>query len=552
MIAFPRAFVSLAEVEMAQTPAIDPVIGRIGNLPDNRFNSGAAATKKIGEAAAMLKRRQRNQNQLFACSVVLLLVSGCSFMLSSCGGSGDASAPGSSALTLNLDFTRNTSPADGSFKAVVWLSNQSGALVPFASVPTLTSTRGSVSALSLRGDGKHEATITPDAQKTGEYTVMASATVSGNSVAVAHTAIVMEQVASGWGQPFSVDGLVNTGGTQDSLAISPDGQYLFLQYYPITLTCLITTPYDVNSIYCRKPRGPVAAPQRPNMPGASRVDYGTDSVHHGCPSLNFDPSPFPVPPIALYGFRRQADGSYAEPFVFMFTGNDGCFAPWGPSLRANGNGTYRAFVSFNDPRNAGTTSDFAHVYDFNFSPGSTQVLGNVSLNGAGAVQINNFILNQATFAGADVHRGNPHVHYSGNTPSLLFYDDETKPAAGQYIYVSSWTGSGWGAATELSFFNTTGFGDTQPYFDGTQLILRNGLQLLTYAYNGGAPGSASSWSAPTVLLAPGSSLQSGSVIVVGEPTVATIDAQQVLFFIYGIYQADGSINLRAGYVRKGA
>jgi hypothetical protein len=169
------------------------------------------------------------------------------------------------------------------------------------------------------------------------------------------------------------------------------------------------------------------------------------------------------------------------------------------------------------------------------------------------VQISQFVLKPASIAGIDVHRGNPHVHYQGQTPSLLFYDDETRPAASQYIFVAQWNGTSWNAATALDFppFNTTGFGDTQPSFDGSQLILRNGLRLLSYAYNGGALGSASSWGPPAVLLAPQSAgVQAGSVVVVGEPTVATIDGRQVLFFVYGIQQADGSINLRAGHVSK--
>jgi hypothetical protein len=451
-------------------------------------------------------------------------------------------------LTLNLDFTRNTAPADGSFKAIAWLSNGGGTVVPFSTPPTLSSTRGSVSAMTVRGDNKQEATITPDAQKTGEYTVTLTATAGGSAMSVSHTAIVMEQVASGWGQPFSVDGLVNTAATQDSMAVSPDGQYLFLQYYPVSLSCILSG--DPNSTYCQKPLGPVTAPERPNMPGASRV--GVNSVHHGCPSIGFDPSPVPVPPIALYGFRRQADGSYAQPFVFLFNGNDGCFAPWGPTVRANGDGTYRMFVAFNDPRNAGGASDFAHVYDFNFSPGTTQVLGDVSYSGS--LQINNFVLDQITIAGTDVHRGNPHVYYNGSTPSLLFYDDETQSAANQFIHVSQWNGSSWDAPAALDFapFNTTGYGDTQPYFDGAQLILRNGLQLLAYSYNGGALASASSWSGPTTLLAPQvTGLQAGSVEVIGEPTVATINGQAALFFVYGLYQADGSVNLKAGYVRQG-
>lgn len=479
----------------------------------------------------------------------LLLAAGAILVMSNCGGGSGSAGGGAVVLTPHLDFTRNTAPADGSFKAVVWLSDAGGATVAFPSAPMLTSSRGTVSALTSRTDGKQEATITPDTLGSGEYQVTLSATVSGSAVSVSHTAIVMGQVASGWGQPMSVDGLVNTAGTQDSMAVSPDGQYLFLQYYPVTLNCILSG--NPNSTFCQTPLGPVSAPQRPGMPGASRV--GTNSVHHGCPSLNFDPSPVPVPPIALYGFHRQADGSYAEPFVFMFTGNDGCFAPWGPAVHVNGDGTYRMFTAFNDPRYSGTASDFAHVYDFSFAPGTVLDLGDV--NYSGGVQISNFKLNQATVAGADTHRGNPHVYYNGDTPSLLFYDDETVAAAAQYVHVSAWNGSSWDAALSLNFspFNTSGLGDTQPYFDGTQLILRNGLQLLSYAYNGGALSSASSWSAPVTLLAPpGTAAQTGSLIVVGEPTVATINGVRVLYFIYGIYKADGSVNLRAGYVRQGA
>lgn len=476
--------------------------------------------------------------------------------LSACSGSGGGdSGTTPAAPTLNLDFTRNTSPANGTFKAIVWLSNANGAVVPFSSQPTVSSTRGTVSPLVLRSDGKQEATVTPDAAGSGEYRVTAAASVSGASTALAHTAIVMGQVADGWGQPYSVEGLVNTGGTQDSVAVSPDGQYLFLQYYPVSLSCFIERlpqPGDPNSVACQTATGPIAPPQRPNLPGASRV-LSASAIHHGCPSLNFDPSPFPVPPLAMYGFKRQSDGSYAEPFVFAFTHNDGCFSPYGPSVRANGDGTYRMFLAFNDPRNSGTASDFSHLYDFNFTPGATQILGDVSV--AGALQINQFVLNPATVGGPDVHRGNPHVHYSGSTPSLLFYDDETQASANQYLHVSQWNGSGWGAPAALNFapFNTTGNGMTQPYFDGTQLIAREGLELRTFAYNGGPVGSAASWGPPAVLLAPqAAGLQAGSVVVVGEPTVATIAGQEVLFFVYGLRQPDGSLNLRVGFVRKGA
>lgn len=475
---------------------------------------------------------------------ILLTIALVALAVLSPSGAGDKA----SALTLNLDFTRRTSPADGSFDAVVWLTNSNGAVVPFSSPPMLASARGALSALTLRGDGRHQATITPDAVNTGEYRITAAATApgSGSRLSVARTAIVMGQVAPGWGQAISVEGLVNTAATQDSLAVSPDGQYLFLQYYPVTIRCILDG--DPDGSFCQTALGPVVAPLRPNMPGASRV-LSASAIQHGCPSLNFNPSPFPLPPIAQYGFRRQADGSYAEPFVFRFTGDDGCFTLFGPSVHANGDGTFRMFLSFQDPRDSSTD-----VYDFNFSPGSTQTLGNASFSG-GAVRIDNLVLSRASVGGADVHRGNPHVHYNGSTPSLLFYDDETRSAANQYIFVSQWNGSSWNAPVALNFapFNASGQGLTQPYFDGSQLIVREGSRLISFPYNGGAIGSAASWGPPAVLLAPlASRSQTGSLFIVGEPSVATINGQQVLYFIYGLSQADGSINLRAGFVRNGA
>lgn len=87
---------------------------------------------------------------------LLLLVSAAAVSVSGCGGSGGGSgsggAGGSSPHALNLDFTRNTAPADGSFTAVVWISNPAGNVVSFTSPPTVTATRGSVSTPALRGD----------------------------------------------------------------------------------------------------------------------------------------------------------------------------------------------------------------------------------------------------------------------------------------------------------------------------------------------------------------------------------------------------------------
>jgi hypothetical protein len=479
--------------------------------------------------------------------LLVLLLSMAALSIGGCNGSSDSTSSSDPVLSLQLDFVRNSITADGSFDLVVWLSNANDEVVGFAVAPTISSTRGLLSPLSVRTDKKWELTVTPDDAGTGEYTLTVSAMVSGQNVTVSRTVLVMGDVNSGWGQPMAVEGLVNTDGTQDSLVVSPDGDYLFLQYYPVALNCFLSG--DPESDYCQVPRGPVAAPYRPNFPGADRV--GLNSVHHGCPSLNFDPSPVPVPPIGFYGFHRQADGSYRQPVLFDFPGNDGCFTFWGPSIQVNGDGSYTMTNAFNDPRNANTSSDFAHLYTFDFTPGIAQNIAEVSYSGG--IIFTDFIMQPLTIGGLDTHRGNPHVFYNNGIPAFLFYDDETQIDASKFIFVSSWNGSSWNTPVALDFlpFNASGFGDTQPFFDGEQLILREGSRLMTFPYDGGAINTASSWGNPLVLLAPQSgAVAAGNITIVAEPSMATIDGSKVLFFIYGLHQSDGSVNLRAGYVQR--
>ncbi|MBY0452288.1 MAG: Ig-like domain-containing protein, partial [Bdellovibrionaceae bacterium] len=93
---------------------------------------------------------------------------------------------------------------------------------------TLSVPKGGVSAVSDLGNGSYSFTVTP--ATTGIYPVQ----ISVDGVTLIRKAIVFDTVGTGVGQPMTVPGdYVNTDGYEDGITITPDGQYLFLQYGPL-------------------------------------------------------------------------------------------------------------------------------------------------------------------------------------------------------------------------------------------------------------------------------------------------------------------------------
>lgn len=440
---------------------------------------------------------------------------------------------GTGAVTLTFERLDK-----GVFRAV--LRPQAPARVVDA-LPTFTLSRGTTGTTTLPGDGTVSIEVLPDETFSGEYRVEASGTLDDGALVftIARTALVLPDVADGWGQPAAVDGLVNTDGWEDSAAISPDGEWLFLLYVPIAINCLLG---QQRPEYCDVARGPSGAPARPDMPGADRI--GTDGrLRHACRSLGLDPAPFPIPPQTLYGFRRQDDGSFADPFPLYLDNADGCFSPFGPSVRINGDGTARVTLAFVDERNVNA------LWWIDVPLGEPTVLGRLA--GYSDYPIIDPMYMQRLDAPAPGTQGNPHVSYGDDGALTVFWDDETLPESDRRIVVAVYDGAAWSPAQVLNFapFAADGRGEIQPFFDGGQLLVRHGDNIDAYPYLGGAFDAPASWGRPRTLLGVGTpTFTTGSVITLGEPTLAVRDGRTLLYFVYAILEANGAFNLNVGYV----
>jgi len=141
------------------------------------------------------------KNRAFNIMMIMLF----SFTIS-CGGGGGSSS-GGAGVVITLEFSRidNASGLDP-FKVTASVSNN-GAPVTGADL-SLTITKGTVSPVTDNGNGTYEFTVTP--ANTGEYPV----TVSYGGVSITRTPLVLYDVDSGWEQPMSVPGYVNTAGLE--------------------------------------------------------------------------------------------------------------------------------------------------------------------------------------------------------------------------------------------------------------------------------------------------------------------------------------------------
>ena len=68
--------------------------------------------------------------------------------------------------------------------------------------------------------------------------------------------------------------------------------------------------------------------------------------------------------------------------------------------------------------------------------------------------------------------------------------------------------------------------------------------------------NGANWAAPQKVLSPGITDAIGKVTAIGEPTIASYDGAEYLYFVYGIIRGFDvtsglpDINIQAGYVKK--
>lgn len=454
------------------------------------------------------------------------------------GGAGDAAQDPAPARSLSLELERVKPGTD--FVAVVTALD--GGVKATGLALSIQSTRGSVGAVVDQGDGTYRATVSNDALGTGEYVVTAS--VGAWSASVTRVAVVLKQVGSRWGQPQGFAGLVNTPAWEDSLAMSPDGEWILLEYIPVSISCILAHFDDPTHPSCAKAIGPWQAPERPGMPGASRI-AADGSIHHGCPALGLDPTPFAVPPQSLFGFRRQPDGSFAEPFAVEIDGVDGCVSAFGPSMLAPSDGKVPLVFAFDNPLDGdpptGTQSD---VFFTELGLGQPTALASFA---AGKLTMNATALGFPT-AG---QQGNPH-YFSAGGVTQIWLDDETVAEKDLSLYELGGTfpAGPWTGPVKLPF-SEAGKEDIQPFYDGSEALWTRDLSIVSSPHSPGSVTQASSWGAVGVeLLADAASAASGTILGVGEPTKAKRGGRQILAFVYVMHAADGTIDINAGFVEE--
>ncbi|HEV7558035.1 MAG TPA: hypothetical protein VGO00_21355, partial [Kofleriaceae bacterium] len=239
----------------------------------------------------------------------------------------------------------------------------------FDAIATLTGASDAISLSIDHGviappDASGRARITPAG--TGNYTITAMA----GALTATRTAIVLGSVDETWNQPEAVRGLVNTPGWEDGPSISPDGSVLTFQYVAVSISCLLGG--DLSAPACNVV-GPVDAPARPRMPGASRVN--ADGTYlNACPSLGVPVITNPVPPDSLYAVHRAADGSFGDPHPIYYAGFDGCISAFGFQLVDPTHAVY----AFDNPLHP--TGDGARAFRATVDPSSDVVLGTFALD----------------------------------------------------------------------------------------------------------------------------------------------------------------------------
>ncbi len=491
------------------------------------------------------------------------------------GGSGGGGTTSNSyALTLEMDRVEKSGFDD--IKVTVTLTKDGSGF----SGQSLTKTvpKGSVSSVSDLGEGKYSFTISPSA--TGEYPV----TVSYDSTSIKRTAVVLDSNLSGTGQPMAVPGdYINTEGYEDGATITPDGEYLFVQYGPIYFSgilyystiCNSTTlsaGYDLNNCNGNTDSelvfntvGPYADQYRPGFPVGNIS--GGQLVHLNDLVLSGVFNGIVAFPTVFYGFKRQSDGTFAEPFKLAFNDDKGVNGPFGPSFILKGDGTADFVIAWNNyfdgNADGGTTTgenDKPDVYYGNLTLGTDKNLGDVTFasnDGFSSISPN---ITPVSFSSHNGVQGNPHAYTEGGVVKSIWTDDEQSTHNLSVYSLASGTfpNGTWNLITLPSKIATSAE-ENQPFFTGTKLYFRRGSNIVSHSYNP-TNGSCSSgfahndcWGDEEVVIGANGNTTDGTIFSVGEPTIATRDGKNYLYFVYVLKRANSDVskndwNINVGFV----
>ncbi len=509
------------------------------------------------------------------------------FLAGSCSSSDNGNKQtGNYAITLT--FTRVESAGYDPFTVDAVITGNGS---PVGGItPSVTVDRGTTGTVTESVEGTYRFTVTP--AQTGEHRV----TVSYSGISTSGTALVLEDVHTDWGQPMSVEGYVNTEGYEDGVTITPDGEYLFVQTGPYRFSSLFVyneprtnggcnnedgNPFD-DRLYpsrCEHPWinetcGTYTAPERPGF--FSGRFSGTTQLHNAASwGVAVDGTPNYAMTTLFYGFKKQSDGSFREPFLMAFYDlDDGIISPYGLSFMKNSDGTHTIIFSLKDSFTTGESFD---VYTLNKTLGRDINLGDYD-PGSPPTRGSYFPSTLVDFGDNSGTQGNPFLHYDTNGNILsIWTDDEYDGAADPdykklSVYVlesGSFPSTGtWTKVLLPSNVNQGGKEAIQPTFTGNGLYFTEDTSVVYSAYSGTHSaadlGNNGNWTAPLVILQKDTTIPGlkvteadiGKIIAIGEPTVATVSGKEVLYFVYGYIRGFDSItgiadiDMQAGFVEK--
>jgi hypothetical protein len=402
--------------------------------------------------------------------------------------------------------------------------------------------RGVSAPVVDHGDGRYSFAVSPAG--TGVYPV----TVSVEDAAITRSALVLPTVADGVGQAVLVPGMVNTDGYEDGAAITPDGNYLFIQYGPLyfsgmflladicaeagwSMYNLTTCDGKPDSDMVFQTIGPYDAPLRPDFPTGAIV--GGELAHIGItiPTVASGIARFPT---VFYGFKRQPDGTFGEPFKTAFDDPRGTAGPFGVSFQMR-NATEATVVFAWDNYYDNQGDDKPDIYHGVVTMGVTNTLGTVTYAGQMFDTITPNVAPVAFTTHVGV-QGNPHLYVDGGgTIRSIWTDDEQlSHDITPYRLTAGTFPDGTWAPMSLPVTVNSAASESQPFFSGSHLLVNREVSIVAHAYLGSGHGDydqSGAWGPEEVLLASGDATV-GGIYGVGEPTLARTNGKTLLYFIY--------------------
>ena len=545
-------------------------------------------------AAPLINRRASCVTALFA---LLLLVA--------CGGGegGGGDAPDTGAATDDVGVGDVESPDSGGggalsarvalqFEpgegrailvevALAWEGAEAPPMNTWIDALEVTAAYGVLDELSEVSPGRYRATLLPPEEDeagdiwTGEIPVTARVVVSGEVVAEQRRVpLVLPFRMEGLGQPEAVPGLVNTPGMEDSPEVSPDGELIIIgSYSPVDLGYCQVQGTAVDAVGCNHNTYDPSA--RPDMFGAARIVDG-ETIVHAIDSLGYDPSTFPTPiatpPVASFGFRRQPDGSYAEPFVLGvdaegYTWNQTYGYTFDPVVAG------RVFFSFNEISD--TPDTLNDMWQVDMVVGEVNRFGYYEegeLRGWQGVRVP--IADPTSVCGeAACEYGNPNI-----TAERLWFDNERQT---DDIFFVDVTRDAQGVAVAFSpparaAFSQAERGETMPHWHGGFLYYMCGQSVCrSRLLEGADPRLDASWEPEQELLSGTTRIpwqlkggRSGRVVATSEPSVADVEVDgevqtwlhfgYIMQVHYGAGDLDfggnwnmGRVRIRDGWSKRG-